>query len=146
MPRRDWARASAASTSAQRARKASSPNTARIAAVPNMSPKRVEESMPIVMSYNLNTLARTDPQTGIQEPRFPTVGSKLGAARRHGMAKSSLPFVSSWSILGEREPISLGQALECGEARLVGHLGAVGDPVAEVDVGQARAATFLDQP
>jgi hypothetical protein len=50
MPRRAWARASAASTSAQRARKASSPNTVRIAAVPNMSPKRVEESMPIVMS------------------------------------------------------------------------------------------------
>ena len=41
MPSRAWARASAASTSAQRARNAGSPNAARIAAVPNMSPNRV---------------------------------------------------------------------------------------------------------
>ena len=47
MPSRAWARASAASTSAQRARNASSPNTARIAAVPNMSPNRVDDRTPM---------------------------------------------------------------------------------------------------
>src|SRR5207249_8052186 len=52
MPTRAWARASAASTSAQRTRKASSPNAARIAAVPNISPNRVAESIPMVMNLN----------------------------------------------------------------------------------------------
>src|SRR5438105_14946346 len=49
MPARAWARANAASASVQRARKASSPNTPRIAAVPNMSPNKVDERTPIVI-------------------------------------------------------------------------------------------------
>jgi hypothetical protein len=49
MPSLAWARASAASTSAQRARKASSPNEARIASVPNMSPNRAENRTPTVI-------------------------------------------------------------------------------------------------
>src|SRR5436305_13262109 len=49
MPARAWARANAASASVQRARKASSPNTPRIAAVPNMSPNKVDDKTPIVI-------------------------------------------------------------------------------------------------
>src|SRR4051812_35800687 len=50
MPARAWARASAASTSAHRAKKPSSPNTARIATVPNMSPNRLDDRTPMVIS------------------------------------------------------------------------------------------------
>src|SRR5258706_6726356 len=50
MPTRAWALASAASTSAQRARRPSSPNAAHIAAVPNMSPNRVDDRTPMVIS------------------------------------------------------------------------------------------------
>jgi hypothetical protein len=51
MPARAWARANAASASAQRARKASSPNTPRIAAVANMSPNKVDDKTPILIEF-----------------------------------------------------------------------------------------------
>src|SRR5215468_4960359 len=95
MPSRAWARASAASTSAQRPRKAASPNTARIAAVPNMSPNSVEESMPRVMM-------RTTPG-----PRGPDLLFRDGVV----VARC-----------GERHPAAVGELLEGGEAPLIGHL------------------------
>src|SRR5947207_404974 len=109
MPTRAWARANAASTSAQRAKKPSSPNTARIAAVPNMSPNSVDDRTPMVIS-DLRVL------------------------------RSELNF------RGKRRPGLVGEALQRRKARLVGHLRALGDPVAEIDKRQALAAAFLDQP
>src|ERR1700730_7111203 len=43
-------------------------------------------------------------------------------------------------------PAILAERLEGAEARLVRHLLALGDPVAEIDVGQARGARIVDQP
>src|SRR6266699_7322407 len=55
----------------------------------------------------------------------------------------------TWLILGwwrERDPQTVRQAFQCREARLVGHLRALGDPIAEIDIGQPGAAALLDQP
>src|SRR5258708_17456235 len=113
MPSRAWARANAASTSAQRAMNASSPNAARIPAVPNMSPNKVDCSTPLVMDQ-------------IQE------NAVVGKKRLAG------DF--------DRCPAGWTEAFECREARLVGHLRALGDPIAEIDVGQSEPPAFLDQP
>src|SRR5260370_735241 len=43
----------------------------------------------------------------------------------------------------ERDPPRFGQALDRRKACLVGHLRALGDPIAEIDVGQALASAFL---
>src|SRR5205085_4558791 len=107
IPARAWARASAASTSVQRATKASSPNAARIATVPNMSPNRLDDRTPMVIDVE-----------------------------------------SSWLRLlrSEGRPGLVGVALQRGETRLVGHLRALGDPVAEVDKGKTLPTALLDQP
>src|SRR6266568_436572 len=46
----------------------------------------------------------------------------------------------------EWAPVAAVEAFQCREARLVGHFRALGDPIAEIDVRQADAAAFLDQP
>src|SRR5260370_8646266 len=52
-----------------------------------------------------------------------------------------------FAVIGnEWDPLAVRQAFEGWEARLVGHLRALGDPIAEIDIGQPMPAAFLDQP
>jgi hypothetical protein len=46
----------------------------------------------------------------------------------------------------EAAPGAVDEPLDRLEARLVGHLAAVPDPIAEVQVGQGEAAALLDLP
>src|SRR5262249_15582649 len=114
MPARALARARAAFGPARRPRKGASPNTPRPARVPNMSPNSVEESMPRVMM-----------RTPRRAPRGPDL------LFRDGLVVARC---------GERHPAAVGELLEGGKAPLVGHLRALGDPVAEIDIGQVLAA------
>src|ERR1041385_8771118 len=47
---------------------------------------------------------------------------------------------------GEGGPALPGETLQSRETRLVGHLRALFDPVAEIDIRQALPAAFLDEP
>src|SRR5215469_10392185 len=101
----------------QRARNASSPKTPRIAGVPNMSAKITESSTPIGIAAPL--------------PR-PCV------RRREGEG--------AYPRRDKRLPHPGRQMLERGKTFLVGHLRAVGDPIAQIDEGLIAAPAFLDEP
>src|SRR6185437_16462968 len=45
----------------------------------------------------------------------------------------------------DRAPALGPERFERAEACLVGHLGTLGDPVAEIDIGQRAAAALIDQ-
>src|SRR5271166_2977885 len=119
IPSRHWARARAASTSMQRAIIATSPNTPRIAGVPNMSAKIAESRIPIAMAA-----------AALRSRRSGTVGRESRSGR------------------GESEigPATGHQALQRREAVLVGHLRALGDPIAEVDERPPAVPAFFDEP
>src|SRR6266446_5014461 len=76
-------------------------------------------------------------------------GQRLEGRRMSMRTTRGLRFVSfcvSWLPFDERNPPAVRQAFQCREARLVGHLRALGDPIAEIDIGQPRATALLDQP
>src|SRR4051794_8512570 len=60
------------------------------------------------------------------------------------------PEGARWSALdllvAQGAPASVDQAFDRTEARLVRHLAAVADPVAEVEIRQAEAPALLDLP
>src|SRR5512134_3246592 len=68
------------------------------------------------------------------------IGAPCGS-ERGGSAASAVDLGA-----GEPAPDAVDEALDRPEARLVGHLAAVADPVAEVEVGQAERAALLDLP
>src|SRR5439155_1615786 len=77
-------------------------------------------------------------------------GGRIGYARlRCSSAGFCGAFASSAGFLaarGEGGPALPGEALQGRETRLVGHLRALFDPVAEIDIRQALPAAFLDEP
>src|SRR5689334_7960343 len=126
IPSFPWARARAASTSTQRARKASSPKTSRIGAVPNMSAKIAESRAPIAIAVGVRRpLPLTLPLRGSLP--LPTRGQRAGARRRSG-------------------PDAVDKLLERRKPSLVGHFRAVGDPITEIDEGLPVAPAVLDEP
>src|SRR6267154_883286 len=76
--------------------------------------------------------------------RIPKCGLALEQMR--GLTGSRSRPSEASAGFGYRRPPPLAEAFECREARLVGHLRALGDPIAEIDVGQLRATALLDQP
>src|SRR5712691_3184263 len=89
------------------------------------------------MSSKTYVILRSDPAEA---------GQRLEGRRMSMRRTRGLRFVSSWLPFDERDPPAVRQAFQCREARLVGHLRALGDPVAEIDIGQPRATALLDQP
>src|SRR5688572_28529113 len=54
--------------------------------------------------------------------------------------------IAGASPSGQHGPAARGEAFEWAEIGLVGHLAAARDPVAEIEIGQARGARALDEP
>src|SRR4051812_47094331 len=94
-------------------------------------------------------------------------GSALCAARGHASGGARNPETKTGDVAGfrvrryaaprndalplflipsKRHPFALGQPFQRREAGFVSHFRALGDPVAEIDIGQGVAPAFLDQP
>src|SRR5262245_60856353 len=70
-----------------------------------------------------------------------------GRARaRHAATPENATASAVDLAIREAAPQAVGETLDRPEARLVRHLAAVADPVAEVEVGQAERAALLDLP
>src|SRR6185312_5024219 len=72
--------------------------------------------------------------------------SEAGHARTAFLRVSVVSVVQAVESSGEALPLSANEALDGAELVLVAHLAALADPVAEVDIGEAAAARFLDLP
>src|SRR5258708_5410600 len=85
-------------------------------------------------------------KTGARGRRLGFVDAVTPARSRNGSARLASPKRGrAWSGC-HHLPAVRTERLERPEARLVGHLIALADPVAEIDVGQGGGAGVVDQP